>query len=170
MQDNLAPLIQEHIDRYSGYSTFYSVDKLNDNVEVLSDDGRLEIAINYLQVDKWNDNVQMLRVFAQNRPDALRGHIIDYFNLEGITEITLGTNYSEGTVVINTIDTSLYVSDADVKVTWTGQYFIGIPVTITAVPKDGYRFDRWLEIKDDSPVIILNPTGQVTLTAQFSPN
>ncbi len=145
MQDDLTPLIQEHINRYSGYRSFYSV-------------------------ENWNDNVQMLRVFAQHRPEALMGHIIDFFGLGGIAKITLGTNYSEGTVVINTIDTSLYVSDADVKATWTGQYFIGVPVTVTAVPKDGYRFDRWLEIKDDSSVIILNPTEQVTLTAQFSPN
>jgi hypothetical protein len=140
MQANIAPLMQEHIDRWGQPQS-------------------LEI---------WEENVEVMRVFARNRPEALRGHIIEYFDLNGTVKVNLSTDFSKGTIIINTIDVGYYLPNNDFTEYWSGNYFIGVPISITAVPKPGYTFSEWKEAGIKNETLKLDLTEDLTLTAVFT--
>lgn len=92
--------------------------------------------------------------FFQTRAPYIIAHVAEEFSLTGSVEtITLGTN-GGGTVQLNTITPDL--SDG----TWSGEYFTDYPVTLTAVPEDGYEFAGW-----EGDISATDPTVEVTLAA-----
>ena len=53
---------------------------------------------------------------------------------------------------------------------WAGSYFENIPVTLTAVPKAGFRFSNWQgESTSNNSKIVLNLKANTTITAVFMP-
>lgn len=99
----------------------------------------------------WETNVQELHDFARHRPDFVRRHIVESFDLKGATQLTfLPPVEGSGHVAVN----GLPVQDLP----WQGVYFQGIPVQITAVPAPGYRFAGW-----DPPTLPQPPTITLTL-------
>jgi hypothetical protein len=55
---------------------------------------------------------------------------------------------------------------------WTGIYFQGVPIVVTAVPADGYQFSHWKGLDESSedqfsPQITINPYSDVLLRAVF---
>ncbi|MBP5092803.1 MAG: CotH kinase family protein [Abditibacteriota bacterium] len=85
---------------------------------------------------KWRQNVNDMKIFAGKRPDYLRSEACRFFTLSGTSNVTLNvSNAAAGCIKINTVTPDTYP--------WTGKYFNEIPITLTAVPNDGYRFVRW---------------------------
>lgn len=71
-----------------------------------------------------------------NRNNAVRNQILSYYNLQSKVNVTLSTiPENAGYIKISTI-----VPDS---LPWTGVYFNGNPVRITAVANPGYTFDHW---------------------------
>lgn len=105
----------------------------------------------------WIWHVDVLREFAKNRPDYIRKHINEHFNLRGSSNITLNTKGS-GYIKVNTLN---------IEGPWEGIYFKDIPVTIEAIPKEGYRFKGWEEdlLGDSRQTIFL--TKDIKATAVF---
>ncbi len=84
----------------------------------------------------WSDAVQVLRNFYTERPGNQRQHIVDDFQLDQEVNITLQANPpGSGTIKISTI--------VPQSLPWTGIYFQGNPVTVTAIPNPGYTFVNW---------------------------
>ncbi|MDF2699839.1 MAG: hypothetical protein K0Q49_1395 [Haloplasmataceae bacterium] len=120
----------------------------------------------------WENDVEKIRTFAENRPTYMREHISDYFGLSGTSTITTFNDLSEGNICINSIEIiegTLNVNDAS---NWTGIYFNDIPIKITAKPKVGYTFDRWISNNinvngstDESIILTLN--SDITLNAIY---
>ncbi len=141
MQNTLSPEIEEHINRWS----------VMDNSK-----------------KTWHSNVDVMRDFAKQRPDYVRQHIIDHFNINGAVNVTLNSDSQQGYIIIN----SLQVTDNTPGITnpdsWQGVYFTDVPVEITAVPLAGYEFAGWKEIEHDGATISLLLTEDITLTAVFS--
>lgn len=117
---------------------------------------------NQFTYDGWLSNVQVLRTFASNRLNYMRTHFMQYFSLAGVAQVNLyNADTTMGHIQINSLDINLP--------NWSGTYFLGIPINISAQPKQGYRFVRWegsSTSTNDSLLITLN--GTITLNAVFA--
>jgi len=108
---------------------------------------------------QWKQNVGDIREFARQRPDCLRGHVAGQFGLGGMSELTIALGgESGGSVSLNTLDISGY---------WKGIYFHDVPISVRAVPDEGYRFAKWLETGETSETLVFEIRGDMTLTPVF---
>jgi uncharacterized repeat protein (TIGR02543 family) len=113
----------------------------------------------------WTNQVNGLRDFYNQRPAFQRQHLREQFGLAGEVNITLQANPpGAGHIRISTITPE--------NLPWTGVYFNGNPVQISAIPAPGYTFSGWSAnsfISDPAnPVFIKNITENTTFTANFS--
>lgn len=116
------------------------------------------------QIATFNNYRVELRNDFEIRASKERTHVKSAFSLNGKVNITLACSPPEaGRIKIST----LTIFDTP----WTGVYFDGVPVQITAEPNTGYTFSNW----GDSPFItdellnsfISNIDDDVTFTAYF---
>jgi len=111
----------------------------------------------------WESEVAIMEEFAKRRPAYQRDHLINFFGLGEPT--TLSADVSDpdaGNILIN----SVQVPD-----NFTGIYFTNIPIRLEAIPKPGYRFERWEGVSTstaDSVSITLNTIQNNNLVAVFS--
>lgn len=91
----------------------------------------------------WHGSVDVMRYFAETRPQFVREHLIDYFGLGGTVEVRLETDPGMGYIRANTIDIAGGTPGVSDPGAWSGVYFRGMAVELTAVPYPGYRFERW---------------------------
>lgn len=109
--------------------------------------------------------------FANLRPGILRQQFVQCFKLPGTGDLTLKTDSQFGYIRVNTIDIREATAGVDNPSDWTGIYFQGVPITITAVPAEGYRFSHWEGLEsgvNDEAVLELTLTGDLELTAVFT--
>lgn len=97
--------------------------------------------------ERWNTNptdppfsqqVGELRDFFEYRFDAIVPRLADHFELTGeLVPLTLSADTPEGgTVQLNTLH-------PDLSGEWTGSYYTDYPLTLTALPAEGFRFAGW---------------------------
>ncbi len=114
-------------------------------------------------MEAWNADVDSMRGFALNRTAYQWQHLVDSFGLRGTADLTLTLSDADhGTVVINGVqfDTS-----------FTGSFFMDLPMTLTAIPDAGYRFVRWEGIiESDQERVSLALAQNDSLTAVFAPS
>jgi autotransporter-associated beta strand protein len=132
-------------------------DLLNTSLSVHETTARLDehIAVYQLGVQEhfsrwptsinWSNEVERIRGYLQARPAAVRGHIVNKFGLAGTVQLTAGvTNPNQGVVTVNSLKIESATSGVGADITnWTGTYFKGVPVTLKAEAKPGYRFSGW---------------------------
>ena len=110
----------------------------------------------------WEDSVDYARDFAQTRAEFVERDLHEHMNLGDRISLSLvaepvGTGRFELTAV-------------QVEGGFSGTYYDGVPLTITALPGEGYRFVEWTgDAAGQDPRVTVVPTGNVTLTAQFAP-
>jgi len=111
----------------------------------------------------WNMHIERIKLFARLRPAAMKTIINDFFKLDGVHDLTVGAvPAGQGVVKVN----SLVMEPAGEA--WTGSYFGGVPVTLTAIPMNGYRFAGWKgDLASNEPTIIVNLTRNMTVTPVF---
>ncbi|HOT97429.1 MAG TPA: CotH kinase family protein [bacterium] len=87
--------------------------------------------------DQWHEYVRVLRSFALNRPGYMRTHLMQKFGIQKTVTLKLEcAPAGVGEVVLNEF--------LPVRATpWSGTYFSGIPVKLTARPGFGYSFAGW---------------------------
>ena len=109
----------------------------------------------------WQNNINSLRTFSSARPSIVKEQMINYFSLDGESEIIVNSD-SGGYVRINSLSISQFP--------WEGNYFNGVPIAVEAVPFEGYTFDGWIgdQVYNLNPITIVPNTEAVTLHAQFS--
>ncbi|WP_167553053.1 CotH kinase family protein [Evansella clarkii] len=115
-------------------------------------------------MDEWEEKVEIMREFALNRPEAVREYTVEHFNLNGMATLTIHSDSERGTVKVN----SIIIDEDTPGITelneWTGEYFVGVPMSITAIPEPGYEFTGWEGIDGESAEhieFILNNEGMV---------
>ena len=118
-------------------------------------------------LEKWEGEVDVMRMFAQKRPESVRQHIMDQFGLSGTAALTVNTDEEKGYVKINSIEITPNLPGAENPALWSGIYFKGVPMTITAIPRPGYRFSGWGGIDHEKSEIILELHEDLDLTANF---
>ncbi len=94
-------------------------------------------------VEGWQANVEDMREFARLRPEIQRQQLVDYFDLEGTAELTVKVGAGEGHIQINSIEIREGATGVADAASWTGIYFKGVPIRVTAIPAEGYRFSHW---------------------------
>ena len=145
MRDELEPLMEEHIARW-GYPR---------------------------SIDGWRSHIRdVMIMFARNRAEFVREHIVDHFNLGGIATITVDVPRDfAGTVRINSVvidGNTPGVANPTAPYPWTGVYFEGVPVEIEALPAPGYAFDGWGGISNGSATsTVLELSGNISISANF---
>jgi hypothetical protein len=112
----------------------------------------------------WQSNVQYLKNYATNRAQFVRQHIVQQFALGGTAQVSIAVgNTNAGSLRLNTI-----TIESGTNAPWSGIYFKGNPVAITAVPKPGYQFSRWKETAQTNNPLTLLLDRDVSLTAEFN--
>ena len=102
--------------------------------------------------------------YFEKRPAYAVKHLAEEFGLTGALEtVTVRCAQPEmGEVTVNTSPIDL--SDGS----WTGEYFTDYPITLTAVPRDGYRFLGWMgDVDQAEPTLVCGLDGNITLEAVF---
>jgi Leucine-rich repeat (LRR) protein len=118
-------------------------------------------------LEKWGEEVETMRIFAQERPEFVRQHIMDQFSLNGTAILTVNTDEEKGYMKINSIDITTNLPGVENPDLWSGIYFKGIPLTITAIPKPGYRFSGWEGIDDEELEITFELSEDLELSVIF---
>ncbi|HRH65390.1 MAG TPA: lamin tail domain-containing protein, partial [Bacteroidia bacterium] len=114
----------------------------------------------------WQTNINSMMSFVNSRPTIMRDYIKSGFSLAG--KVTLSLNVSPagaGRIEISTITPTSYP--------WSGVYFNGNPVTLTAIPNPGYTFDHFrsnVTISSNNPnqTVTYNFTANDVITAYFT--
>lgn len=115
-------------------------------------------------LSEWQSNIQVMRTFASLRPGYMRQFILNKFYLSGTSQITLHvSDLTGGKIKINSLIPASYP--------WTGIYFKGVPIRITALAEPGYRFAGWQGISPaDSISLKVLLSRDSTFTALFEPD
>ena len=122
--------------------------------------------------EAWLSAVAEMREFALMRPWYVRQHLIDYFNLAGLSNLTLQADPAMGYVQVNTLTIQAGQVGVDVPAKWSGVYFQGVPLQLTAHPMPDHTFVRWdgvdsLDINHESPTILIELSEDEIITAIF---
>lgn len=104
--------------------------------------------------DNGTDNAPY-HAFFRDRANYITAYVAEDLSLTGELEtITLEQNMDGGTVRLNSITPDLSGGS------WTGQYFTDFPLTLTAIPAEGYEFVGW-----EGDIRTAEPSTQITLAA-----
>lgn len=121
-------------------------------------------------VEEWQENVELIREFARVRPKVQRKQLVEYFGLAGTAELEVRVNPGQGHVRVNSVEIREGATGVADPANWTGIYFQGVPIRVTAVPAEGYVFSHWEGLDDgdereESMEIVLS--GDLSIRAVF---
>ena len=116
----------------------------------------------------WGMRPDWAETFFPARTEAVTGHLAEEFQLTGSCEsLELSVNYpGAGRILLNTIEPDLSRGG------WSGRYFTDYPVTVTALPREGYRFmgwksPAWDKMEREAVLTVEIPPGGICLEAVF---
>lgn len=118
-------------------------------------------------ISSFTSEVSTIRSFVQNRAQNIYSIMSKHLGISGMTaELTVQTSdRNAGKVKINTI-TPDYNGNS-----WSGKYCTDVPVTLTAVPADGYRFAGWSgAASGSSQTITVDVSSAASVKAEFARN
>lgn len=127
---------------------------------------------NNLTLATWNSEIAKIRSFIQAREAYHVKNAQTFFGLSTAPRYTITVNVNDvamGSVKINTLDLSRRL--LDVARPWQGKYFPGVPITVTAQPRTGFRFVEWQGASASSLArVTLDLSADAELTAVFAPD
>jgi len=121
-----------------------------------------------LLMTKFNNNHLEFLLQLSKRTEQVRNHIQSNFSLSGQVDVTLNVvPAGAGKIKINTVFPD--------SLPWTGVYFNGNPVQITAFPNPGFNFVYWdtnsvLIAQNINQTLNLNIPTDVNFNAVFEPD
>ena len=128
-------------------NTSFSVDTVNKNLKTTG------------KSSKWENS------YFEKRPEYMKTYLEEEFGLSGLLENVTLHNKDElqGKIVLNTITPDMK------KGSWTGAYYTDYPVTVTAIPEDGYEFIGWSGsvVSNEETIEVPVTAGGVDLKAEF---
>ena len=119
----------------------------------------------FTSLGAWKTNVNQLISFAQSRPSEVRqrlGELNGLFGTKGTSPVVLSLP-SNGFQELRL--NSLRFTAAQLP--WTGIYFSGVPVDVTAIPQVGWRLSGWVGRAETTATLTVDPISALTLTPQF---
>ncbi|MBL7913587.1 MAG: CotH kinase family protein [Bacteroidia bacterium] len=160
------------INRYADLvNTIFSSEYLEQHILNTRDRIASEMPLHFSKwgndMSNWDHEIfQVAMPHVYQRPSFAMEQVKAVFGLHAINPVTLDVWPSQaGIIEINTIVPESYP--------WTGNYFDGNEIQVTANPKDGFEFKRW--ISDEillaspfSPTITVNPDKANKITAVYT--
>jgi hypothetical protein len=110
-------------------------------------------------MERWGRSLKVLHDFGTYRPTYVRKHIMQKFALKDTAFVTIDADSVMGKVRINSIKLKQYP--------WTGIYFAGNKITVTATPYFDYEFVGWEGSDSEERMLEIDPTENITLKAIF---
>jgi len=110
----------------------------------------------------WLNEIQSLPTFANNRTAYLQTYFRNRFNISGTTAIQINSEKNKGIVQVNSLTLSNFP--------WTGAYFNGVPITLSAIPLPGFKFSRWGGYTSTERIITVIPEDITIIIAFFEPD
>ncbi len=169
------------VDRYADLmNTIFLPSTMQQNADALHDEMLPEMARHFNRwggsfwggligpsdnVTEWESEIDTMMLFASNRIGFARDQIQSQFGLIKQVDVTLDVMPAgAGKIKISTITPE--------SLPWTGVYFDGVPVSITAIANPGYEFKYWeansnLTSNDSSASISLNIDSNDVFKAHF---
>jgi len=91
-------------------------------------------------------------------------HIRQQFSYQNPQVITAKADSMQGLIQLNSLKLSNFP--------WKGSYFPNVPITLTALPKVGYRFVKWTGITTGSNLstVKVAPQANLVISAVFEPD
>jgi len=120
----------------------------------------------YYNLQDWYNNINNMTYFIDNRVSPAREYLNNHCSLGGMTNIYIAVNPPEaGRIKINTI-----IPDSPA---WSGVYFSGNTIEITAIANPGFTFQNWspndyIPAGATSRNLIFDPLYPATFTANFT--
>jgi hypothetical protein len=120
-----------------------------------------------MSVATWRANIDVLEYIEYVRPYYVRNQVQAQFGMISQVNVTLQTEPTgAGTIHLNTITPD--------SLPWTGVYFNGNPVTMTAIAAPGFKFSHWKSdhvLNGNYPDAVLrtNVDSSDVFTAVFEP-
>ena len=110
---------------------------------------------------EWLNNVEYMKSFASSRSANVFSNIQQKFNFQVPQMISVMTDSLAGSVQLNSLLLTTFP--------WQGTYFPNVPIKLTAIPKAGFRFQRWEGVTANSnqETISVSPKAQMQLKAVF---
>jgi hypothetical protein len=151
------------VDRYADMiNTYFQTSNVRSLAESMRDEidpamprhcARWNMNYNY-----WLSEVQDVVNWNEQRIGYARTQIQQHFGLAGQVDVELDVYPAgAGKVKISTVTPTTYP--------WTGVYFNGVPVTITAMANPGYSFDHW-----EAPALNTSATADRSVTLNIANN
>lgn len=113
-------------------------------------------------IDEWDFEIDYMKHFFSSRPNIQLEQLKEYFNLNETYELKIVNNNLEyGVVKVN----SLIIRENN----WSGVYFRNIPLSVSAIPNDGYSFSGWKENSSSDQMIVIDESNndKIMLTPIF---
>ncbi len=99
----------------------------------------------------WEDHIGVMEEFARRRPGFLRTFVMDHFDIADTVRLDLHVERSwNGHVEVGGVP--IHEGTPGVPAdhsSWTGTYFHGVPLTLTAVPDEGRSFLEWQNLSGE---------------------
>jgi hypothetical protein len=104
--------------------------------------------------EHWDKEIEGIREFARQRNPYMKQHTIDFFGLGDQVKLNVSVAPQDGgEYILNGIESDKQLDEA--------YYFMGLPFSITAKPKAGYRFKEWKIKKKNSSTVKIVPFESV---------
>ncbi len=143
MQERLEPEMEKHFERWRSTSDLSS----------------------------WYGSINTMLNFADRRPEYVRSHLQEFFDLESEYNLTVDvSDNTHGHVVVNTLPLKKETKGlSENPYPWSGTYFQELPLRLEAVPAKGYEFIKWESANSVhyEPVLEILPEGDQQFTAVF---
>ena len=114
----------------------------------------------------WEATAVHMRDFAAQRPEIVRQHFVESFDLEGTATVEFAEGDAPGGwVVVN--------ASAPQALPWQGVYFLGTTISLRVLPPAGHHFAGWDGAPEGAAIAgaatLLPVNGNMVLTPRFEP-
>ena len=157
------------------FNSYFSEEVVNNQIDNFAH--RIENEIPYQinrwgaieSMEEWEMYLERKHLFANERPNIMRGYLMEEFDIEDTITINVGNESEMGYVRLNTIDINSDLAGNTDEGTWSGTYFTDVPTTVEAVAKDGYEFSHWEGIDAQEESVEITPSTDLNIRAVFTP-
>lgn len=124
----------------------------------------------------WRSEINNMLSFFKARKRYQLQHLQEVFELEDSYLLRINVNNpAAGTIQVNSISLGALAqngSAAGFSLPWKGEYFKGMPLTLTALPMTGHKFSHWEVVGNfvgdkRSKKLLLEPTSDLSVKAIF---
>ncbi len=112
----------------------------------------------------WDSDLTDLRDFLRDRPESALINLLKVIGEGEIVNIELGSDdINRGSVQVNGVEIL-----KDSSTTINGKFITSSPITLQAIPNDGFIFSHWSGVESNSPLLSIYPSEGLSLKANFS--